>query len=183
MTRPDVRQEVESLRAEIERHNRLYYVEAAPVISDRDYDRLMERLQAIEAAHPELVTPENTQILLPNGSVWGSPIINRSTYPGTGEVKVSFPVPAGKPAMLIGEQIVEELRRDKRLQPGKEPVVHISKVIETPDPRHPFVELTVVAKATPSDVDVVKQTLLDRIGALVGRQDEAPASESKAPSV
>ena len=140
-------------------------------------------MRALSLFMTELVTPENTQILLPNGSVWGSPIINRSTYPGTGEVKISFPVPAGKPAMLIGEQIVEELRRDKRLQPGKEPVVHISKVIETPDPRHPFVELTVVANATPSDVDVVKQTLLDRIGALVGRQDEAPASESKAPSV
>lgn len=55
--------------------------------------------------------------------------------------------------------------------------MHISKVIETPDPRRPFVELTVVAKVKPPDVDVVEQTLLDRICALVGRQDETPAIE------
>ena len=40
----DVVREVATLRAEIERHNRLYYVEAAPEISDREYDRLMHEL-------------------------------------------------------------------------------------------------------------------------------------------
>lgn len=135
------------------------------------------KVRALSLFMTELVTPDNTQILLPNGEVWGSPIINHSTYPGTGEVKVSFPVPAGKPAVLIGDEIVEELRRDRRLQIGNEPAVHISKVIETPDPRRPFVELTVVAKVKPADVDVVKQTLLDQIGALVGRQGETTASE------
>ena len=54
MAKDDVRREAESLRAEIERHNRLYYQDAAPEISDRDYDRLMLRLTEIEAAHPEL---------------------------------------------------------------------------------------------------------------------------------
>ena len=47
------------LRAEIDRHNRLYYIDAAPQISDRDYDRLHERLITIEAEHPELVTPDS----------------------------------------------------------------------------------------------------------------------------
>ena len=47
------------LRAELNRHNRLYYVEAAPEISDREYDRLMERLTELEAEHPELVTPDS----------------------------------------------------------------------------------------------------------------------------
>ena len=36
-----------------------YYVEAAPEISDRDYDKLMERLKQLEAAHPELIAPDS----------------------------------------------------------------------------------------------------------------------------
>ena len=36
-----------------------YYVEAAPEISDRDYDKLLERLKQLEAAHPELITPDS----------------------------------------------------------------------------------------------------------------------------
>ncbi len=61
--------EVETLRAEIEKHNRLYYVDAAPVISDREYDRLMERLEALEAEHPELATPDS-----PTRRVGGQPL-------------------------------------------------------------------------------------------------------------
>jgi DNA ligase (NAD+) len=49
----------EKLRREIERHNRLYYNETAPEISDADYDRLFQELQKIEAEHPELATPDS----------------------------------------------------------------------------------------------------------------------------
>ena len=49
----------EFLRREIERHNRLYYNEAAPEISDAGYDKLFAELQAIEAADPRLVTPDS----------------------------------------------------------------------------------------------------------------------------
>lgn len=45
---------VRTLRHEIERHNRLYYVEDAPEITDAEYDRLFRELQALEAEHPEL---------------------------------------------------------------------------------------------------------------------------------
>ncbi len=69
MADSDVVRELETLRAEIETHNRLYYVDAAPTISDRDYDRLMERLEAIEADHPELITPES-----PTQRVGGQPL-------------------------------------------------------------------------------------------------------------
>jgi DNA ligase (NAD+) len=48
------RREVEALRKEIERHDRLYYVENRPAISDAAYDRLFRRLQELEAAFPEL---------------------------------------------------------------------------------------------------------------------------------
>lgn len=47
------------LRAEIEQHNIRYYVHDEPSISDADYDALMRELQALEAEHPELVTPES----------------------------------------------------------------------------------------------------------------------------
>ncbi|MBQ6274996.1 MAG: NAD-dependent DNA ligase LigA [Oscillospiraceae bacterium] len=55
----DVQKEIEKLRREIEYHNKLYYVLDAPVISDYDYDMLMNRLKALEAEHPELVTPDS----------------------------------------------------------------------------------------------------------------------------
>ena len=47
------------LRAEIEQHNVRYYVYDEPSISDAEYDGLMRELQALEAEHPELVTPES----------------------------------------------------------------------------------------------------------------------------
>ena len=51
--------EIEKLRNEIRRHDELYYVAATPEISDREYDELMETLQKLEAAHPELITPDS----------------------------------------------------------------------------------------------------------------------------
>ena len=44
------------LRAEIDRHNRLYYAEARPEIADSAYDALFGRLKALEAAYPSLIT-------------------------------------------------------------------------------------------------------------------------------
>ncbi|MCX6096168.1 MAG: NAD-dependent DNA ligase LigA [Candidatus Bipolaricaulota bacterium] len=55
----DVRQEIERLRQEIERHNYLYHVLDRPEISDGAYDRLFRRLLELEAAYPELVTPDS----------------------------------------------------------------------------------------------------------------------------
>lgn len=65
----NVKQEIEDLRAELERHNRLYYVDAAPEISDREYDRLMAELQRLEEAHPEFDSPTS-----PTQKVGGEPI-------------------------------------------------------------------------------------------------------------
>ena len=52
-------QRVADLRAEIAEHNRRYYEEDAPVISDRDYDRLFRELLDLETRHPELATPDS----------------------------------------------------------------------------------------------------------------------------
>ena len=50
---------IEALRAEIRRHDHLYYVLDRPEISDEQYDRLHEELRRLEAGHPELVTPDS----------------------------------------------------------------------------------------------------------------------------
>jgi DNA ligase (NAD+) len=54
-----VDKDIVGLRAEIERHNELYYQKAEPEISDYDFDMLLERLRALESEHPELITPDS----------------------------------------------------------------------------------------------------------------------------
>jgi DNA ligase (NAD+) len=49
----------DSLRQQLERANHAYYVLDAPEISDAEYDRLFRELQALEAAHPDLRTPDS----------------------------------------------------------------------------------------------------------------------------
>ncbi len=55
----DIQKEITSLRREIEKHSKLYYVYDAPVISDYEFDMLMNRLKELEREHPELVTPDS----------------------------------------------------------------------------------------------------------------------------
>jgi len=57
------------LRRELERHNQLYYVEARPQISDREYDQLMHQLIELEQRFPELRTADS-----PSLKVGGEPI-------------------------------------------------------------------------------------------------------------
>ncbi|HRU06228.1 MAG TPA: NAD-dependent DNA ligase LigA, partial [Candidatus Brocadiia bacterium] len=59
----------EWLRREIERHNRLYYVEGRTEISDAEFDALMRELTEIETAHPSLRTPDS-----PTQRVGGAPL-------------------------------------------------------------------------------------------------------------
>jgi DNA ligase (NAD+) len=51
--------EIASLREQIRHHDQLYYVSAAPEISDREYDKLIDRLKQLEIEHPNLVTPDS----------------------------------------------------------------------------------------------------------------------------
>jgi DNA ligase (NAD+) len=64
----NIAKEIEKLRAEIRYHEHRYYVLDNPEISDAEYDRLMRRLQELEAQHPELVTPDS-----PTQRVGGAP--------------------------------------------------------------------------------------------------------------
>ncbi len=65
----DVTKRIEKLRAEIRRHDYLYYVLAQPEISDRRYDKLFAELKALEEAHPDLITPDS-----PTQRVSGQPL-------------------------------------------------------------------------------------------------------------
>lgn len=66
---PDIRKRVKFLREELEKHNRLYYVEAKPEISDREFDNLLKELQRIEAENPGMRDPNS-----PTQRVGGAPI-------------------------------------------------------------------------------------------------------------
>src|SRR5437879_4213496 len=69
MTRADALQRISELREQIHHHDYLYYTEARPEISDAEYDALMRELRALEAAFPDLVTPDS-----PTQRVAGQPV-------------------------------------------------------------------------------------------------------------
>lgn len=63
------RRRAEKLQKELQRHNHLYHVEAAPQISDREFDQLMQELAELEKQYPDLQTPDS-----PTLRVGGEPI-------------------------------------------------------------------------------------------------------------
>jgi DNA ligase (NAD+) len=67
-SKPTPGQQIEALREELRRHEHLYYVLDAPELSDAEYDLRMNRLRALEAAHPCLITPDS-----PTQRVGGKP--------------------------------------------------------------------------------------------------------------
>src|SRR5215218_5111937 len=54
-----VEHRLKKLRDELNEHNRRYYIDARPTVSDREYDKLMQELIDLEAAHPELRTADS----------------------------------------------------------------------------------------------------------------------------
>lgn len=69
MTTTEAEHRIDELRREINRHDYLYYVEAKPVIGDRDYDLLYEELLALEREFPQFASPDS-----PTQRVSGEPI-------------------------------------------------------------------------------------------------------------
>ena len=66
------------LRRELERHNRLYHTQDQPEISDAGYDALFRELQQLEAAHPELLTPDSpTQRVGAKAAEGFAPVVHR----------------------------------------------------------------------------------------------------------
>jgi DNA ligase (NAD+) len=69
MTRADALQRISELREQIRHHDYLYYAQAQPEVSDAEYDALMRELRELEAAFPDLVTPDS-----PTQRVSGQPV-------------------------------------------------------------------------------------------------------------
>jgi DNA ligase (NAD+) len=65
----EAEQKIKKLREELEYHNRKYYIEAKPEISDFEFDKLMQRLIELEKTFPELITPDS-----PSQRVGGAPL-------------------------------------------------------------------------------------------------------------
>ena len=80
MSTETLRQRVQQLRRQINYHNYRYYVLAQPEISDEAYDQLLQELQRLEQAHPELITPD-------------SPTQRVGAPPAAGFRKVQHPAP------------------------------------------------------------------------------------------
>jgi DNA ligase (NAD+) len=107
----EVRRRWENLRAQVEHHNRLYYVEAAPEISDFEFDALLRELQEIEAKYPVLATPDS-----PTRRVGGEPLEGFET--------VEHPVPMLSIDNTYSEGDLREFdeRVRKGLGPAESPV-------------------------------------------------------------
>src|SRR6266496_5996856 len=69
MKRKEAERKIRQLREEIRKHDRLYYEEAAPIISDHKYDRLYKELADFETQFPDLLTPDS-----PTQRVGGKPL-------------------------------------------------------------------------------------------------------------
>jgi DNA ligase (NAD+) len=65
----EAKQRIDELRAEIERHNQLYYIDAKPEITDREYDALLQSLEELETQFPEFGSASS-----PTRRVGGAPL-------------------------------------------------------------------------------------------------------------
>ena len=108
---------VEALRREIEEHNRRYYQEAAPTISDREYDELYRELSDLEKRFPQLAAPDS-----PTQRVGGEPL--------KAFAQITHRVPMLSLDNTYSEEEVKDFyRRMERLLPNRKiPVVIEPKV-------------------------------------------------------
>ena len=69
-----VQERIEELRRQIRHHDRRYYIDAQPEITDYEYDQLVRELQRLEKAHPQYMTPDS-----PTQRVGGEPLLKFAT--------------------------------------------------------------------------------------------------------
>jgi len=112
---PNPQEEIERLRAELRRHEYLYYVLDQPEITDAEYDAMMRRLRALEAEHPELVTPDS-----PTQRVGGAP--------REGFVKVRHSSPMLSLDNALNEGELREFDRRVRELLGGEPYRYVAEL-------------------------------------------------------
>ena len=106
--------EIEALREKIRRHEYLYYVADDPEISDAAFDRLMNQLKALEAAHPELITSDS-----PTQRVGG--------VPRDGFQQVRHKIPMGSLDNAFSFEALGEFDRRVRELTGREKVDYVAE--------------------------------------------------------
>lgn len=106
MPASNVSSRVRELRRQLAHHDRLYYEEAAPEITDREYDALLRELADLEQAHPELRTPDS-----PTRRVAGKPL------EGFAQVRHRVPMQSLDNTYSL-EEADEFMARVERLLPG-----------------------------------------------------------------
>ena len=111
----DIRQQIEKIRLEIHEHDYKYYVLAQPTISDYDYDQLMKKLENLENANPELITPDS-----PTQRVSGLP------------TKIFQTIQHRKPMLSLANTYNEEEIKefDKRVRSGLKMDESVEYVVE-----------------------------------------------------
>ena len=108
-------QAIQALRDEIRKHDQAYYVHDAPLISDAEYDALMQKLQKLEAAHPEWITTDS-----PTQRVGGAPL------PSFASIRHAVPMLSLGNAfeeadvLAFDKRVAEGLRNDELLGPADE---------------------------------------------------------------
>jgi DNA ligase (NAD+) len=103
-----ISERIESLRREIRYHDRKYYVEDSPEISDYEYDQLMKELESLEAQYPDLITPDS-----PTQRVGGEPAEEFATV----EHRVAM---LSLDNTYSPEELLEFDDRVRKLLPGQE---------------------------------------------------------------
>ncbi len=107
--------EVDTLRRQIRHHDKLYFQKDAPEISDADYDTLKKRLEEIEAAFPELLTPD-------------SPTQKVGAAPAKDFAKLRHAVPMLSLANVFSdEEVADFIERVQRFLNTKEPVEFLAE--------------------------------------------------------
>ncbi|MFK8251622.1 mechanosensitive ion channel family protein [Ancylobacter terrae] len=75
----------------------------------------------------ELASGDNVQVLIPNGQVWGAPIVNQSAY-GTRRIDVSLEVKPDTDIEALVADALAELRNDERVEPSPAPAASIGRL-------------------------------------------------------
>src|ERR1700744_934028 len=115
MTDAGAARKIEKLRGEIRHPEHLYYVLAAPAISDAEFDRLMNELKRLEAAHPELITPDS-----PTQRVGGKP--------REGFVKVAHSAPMLSLDNAYGEEELRDWERRVHELSGRDDIEYVCEL-------------------------------------------------------
>ncbi|MEP9367086.1 mechanosensitive ion channel domain-containing protein [Xanthobacter sp. VNH20] len=128
-------------------------------------------VKALTLFTTELAGAANVQILIPNGQVWGTAILNKSAYPvGDSTVSVALEVATSVDVDALRTKVLAFLQQDQRVLAAPAPSVVLGKL------GYDRIELTVSATTKPADATAVKEELLELVRPLIyAAPSEKPA--------